>query len=77
MGTEITYFDIFLKYGLFLGGIFQLICILALVFVPSSYLQKMEKNREQDCDLDKEHYQNQKQANNKVPRKGEKLKKRR
>lgn len=27
--------DTFLKYGLLIGGVFQLICILAIIFVPS------------------------------------------
>lgn len=28
--------DSFLYYGLFLGGMFQLMCILAIVFIPPS-----------------------------------------
>jgi len=47
MDEETTYFDVFLKYGLYLAGIFQLICILALIFVPTCYLRKMEKEREE------------------------------
>ena len=43
-----TYFDTFMKYGLFFAGIFQLMCILALIFVPTSYLRKMEKEREEN-----------------------------
>jgi hypothetical protein len=31
-----TLLDSFLYYGLFLGGMFQLMCILAIVFVPPS-----------------------------------------
>ena len=30
-----SFWEMFLHYGLFLGGIFQLICILAIVIVPS------------------------------------------
>ena len=48
MEEETTYFDIFLKYGLFLAGIFQLLCILALIFIPATYLRKLEKEREEN-----------------------------
>ena len=30
-----SFWEMFLHYGLFIGGIFQLICILAIVIVPS------------------------------------------
>ena len=33
--TETTMFDEVLKYGLFLGAIFQIVCIAAVIFVPS------------------------------------------
>lgn len=33
--AETDIFDEFLKYGLFLGAIFQLVCIGAVIFVPS------------------------------------------
>ena len=33
---EKTFWELILHYGLFLGGIFQLICILAIVVVPSN-----------------------------------------
>ncbi|XP_027216728.1 protein anon-73B1 [Penaeus vannamei] len=33
--TETDIFDEVLKYGLFLGAIFQLVCIGAVIFVPS------------------------------------------
>lgn len=33
--TETDIFDEVLKYGLFLGAIFQLVCIGAVMFVPS------------------------------------------
>ncbi|XP_076029605.1 protein MANBAL [Oratosquilla oratoria] len=33
--TETDMFDEVLKYGLFLGAIFQLVCIGAVIFVPS------------------------------------------
>lgn len=33
--TETTLFDEVLKYGLFLGAIFQIVCIAAVIFVPS------------------------------------------
>ena len=44
---EESYFDIVLKYGLYLAGIFQLICLVALIFVPTTYLKKMEKERKE------------------------------
>ena len=33
---EKSFWELLLHYGLFLGGIFQLICILAIVVVPSN-----------------------------------------
>lgn len=33
---EKSFWELVLHYGLFLGGIFQLICILAIVVVPSN-----------------------------------------
>lgn len=33
--TETTFLDEMLKYGLFLGAIFQIVCIGAVIFVPS------------------------------------------
>ena len=46
---EETYFDVVLKYGLFVAGIFQLVCLIALIFVPTAYLKKMEKEREENA----------------------------
>lgn len=79
MATELTYFDIFLKFGLFLGGVFQLICILAIIFVPSSYLRTMENNNADESKFCKEHQQQQHQSTSSFSkqRKSEKVKKRR
>ena len=49
MDEESTYFDVVLKYGLIVAGIFQLICLVALIFVPTAYLRKMEKEREENA----------------------------
>ena len=46
---EETYFDVVLKYGLFVAGIFQLVCLIALIFVPTAYLKKMEREREENA----------------------------
>ena len=46
---EETYFDFALKYGLFVAGIFQLVCLIALIFVPTAYLKQMEKEREENA----------------------------
>lgn len=34
--------DTFLKYGLLIGGVFQLICILAIIFVPCDKFMESE-----------------------------------
>lgn len=44
-----SFWEMVLHYGLFLGGIFQLICILAIVVVPSE-----KSGHEEDTVLDKE-----------------------
>ncbi|XP_047735786.1 protein MANBAL-like [Hyalella azteca] len=46
--TETTLMDEVLKYGLFLGAIFQMMCIAAVVFVPS----KNEKREGDSSDDD-------------------------
>ena len=39
---ETDYFDECIKYGLFIGAIFQIICIGAVVFVPSKEDKKVK-----------------------------------
>lgn len=41
--AEQSWLDLVLYYGLFIGGIFQLICILAIVFIPPSTFVKDEE----------------------------------
>ena len=40
---ERTFWELILHYGLFLGGIFQLVCILAIVVVPYGKLSNAEE----------------------------------
>lgn len=35
-----SFLDTFLKYGLFVGGIFQMICIFAIIILPSRQLNE-------------------------------------
>ena len=39
--TDNSFFDMLLKYGLFAGAIFQIICIFSVVFIPSSEEEKV------------------------------------
>lgn len=40
--AEYSVLDSVLYYGLFLGGVFQLICILAIIFIPQKTLDEYE-----------------------------------
>ena len=40
---EELWYERLLRYGLYLGGVFQIICILAVIFLPSSALQDQDK----------------------------------
>lgn len=46
--TETDIFDEVLKYGLFLGAIFQLVCIGAVIFVPSRDDKRVGITREEE-----------------------------
>jgi len=46
--TETTLFDSVLKYGLFVGAIFQMMCIAAVIFVPSKDDRKEGDTSDED-----------------------------
>ncbi|KAL7643721.1 UNVERIFIED_CONTAM: hypothetical protein RMT77_005727 [Armadillidium vulgare] len=45
---EVNIFDEFLKYGLFLGAIFQIVCIGAVVFIPGKDDRKDGDSSDED-----------------------------
>lgn len=70
MAEEKTWLDIILHYGLFLGGIFQLIAILAIVFVP-------QKPSVEDNNIAEEKSRQEKPASQPINRRMKDTKKRR
>ena len=73
MSTE-SYLDIVLKFGLFVGGIFQLLCILALVFVPVTFLKNIQNNDLQHPPYQEVSGKHQKNSRNKNNDRGKKRK---
>ena len=72
---EKSFWELVLHYGLFLGGIFQLICILAIVVVPSNKpIEEEDILQEKDSKSRKLHGQGTPQSSQ--PRLREKKKKR-
>ena len=53
MAEQKTWLDVILHYGLFLGGIFQLVAILAIVFVPPNPSLKENEMTEEKSGKDK------------------------
>ena len=44
MATEVSWLDVLMKYGLFFGAIFQLVCIFAIVIFPGDKCSELEEH---------------------------------
>eukprot|EP00794_Sanderia_malayensis_P006025 gene6025-6726_t len=52
MATDNSVLDLFVKYGLFIGAIFQLACIFAILILPSEKMSELERETTGDtCDF--------------------------
>lgn len=51
---EELWYERLLRYGLYFGGVFQLICILAVIFLPPSASTETEKGEDSDTSDEEE-----------------------